>query len=263
MSNIIQPVRWWDMVSPQGEQEMIPFLRAYMGKGKQFRTPKRMWEDLWRLKRGEMNQVMGMRKFDMLGNFKGPKYQKGMIAIATAVHATGGTEPNLQNITHTESNVSPAQSRISIWYDSDGGIEFWSGTGGVASVLYAPLTTQSDDSNNHTNDWWPDQNETNEGLNWDIRYTALTAGGAGGIFHYFQTTVPADRVEDTWYLLDTVSNDAADATDEGAMGFNRANGTAKNPSTGTATLDVDVEIRATGSGSAVASHTLDLAVTGT
>ena len=252
---------WWDMVTPR-EEEMPAFIRAYVGKGMQFRTPKRVWEDLWRLKRGYMNSILGMRKFGKITNFKGPKYQQGILHPIGFYHSLGST-PNLQNITHTESNVAPAQSRISIWYDSDGGIEFWSGTGGVTSVLYSPLTTQSDDSNDHTNDWWPDQPDVNEGLNWDIRYTALTAGGAGGIFHYFQTTVPADRVEDTWYVLDTVSNDAADATDEGAMGLNRANGTAKNPSTGTATLDVDIEIRTTTSGSAVASHTLDLAVTGT
>jgi len=51
------------MVSPQGEEEMIPFLRTYMGKGKQFRTPKRMWEDLWRRQRGSLNHVMGGRNF--------------------------------------------------------------------------------------------------------------------------------------------------------------------------------------------------------
>ena len=59
---------WWDMVSPH-EEEMPDFLRAYMGKGMQFRTPKRRWEDLWMLKRGEMNSLVGVRRFN------GPKYQ--------------------------------------------------------------------------------------------------------------------------------------------------------------------------------------------
>jgi hypothetical protein len=244
---------------------MIPFLRAYMGKGKQFRTPKRMWEDLWRLKRGEMNHVLGQRCSTRISNFKGPKYQKGMIVIATApgVPAAGGSSVGMQNITNAVSSVAPTPSRQHYAWDSDGSVEYDDDCTTIASIVYVELTTGTDDSNDHTNDWWPDQPDVNEGLNWDIRYTSHTQGGAGGTFHNFKTTAGTDRVEDTWYLLDTVSNDHADAAVAGSMGFNRANGTAKTPSTGTATLDTTIEIRATGSGSAVDSSVLDLQVQGT
>jgi len=246
------------MVSPS-EEEMVYLLRGLYGPD-WFRKPRRTWEQLWRERRGELNHLLGMRRFGM------PKYQRGSVGQHPFTYpvAAGGTMPNLQDITDDESNVAPAQSRISLWYDSDGGLEWWAGTGTVTAVLYAPLTTQSDDANNHTNDWWPDQPDVNEGLNWDIRYLNEVETGTPTARHYFQDTVgPTDRVSGTWYLLDTVSNDAADATDEGAMGINRGNGTAKTPNTGFGRTEVDVEIRATGSGIAVASHALDLTVTGT
>jgi hypothetical protein len=261
MSNIIKPVRWWDWVSPQGEQEMIPFLRAYMGKGKQFRTPKRMWEDLWRLKRGDMNHIMGVRKAPTITNFKGPKYQKGIICAA-GVFASGGTEPDFTDITNTESNVSPTRSRTHVWWNSDGEIRFYTGT--AATPTYAALTTQSGDANNHTGEWWPDEPETNEGLNWDIRYTNENDTVLGNVaWKFYDTVGVANRVVDTWYLLDTVSNDAGDLVNHGSYGTNRSNGTAKNPTTGTAIQEADIEIRATGSGSAVASNTTSLTVIGT
>jgi len=260
MSEIILPGRpgWFGMVSPR-EEEMPDFLKV-IAQG--WRTPKRKWEDLWRLRRGDLNHVLGMRQHS------GPKYQRGVIG-ATARRrvlgvAAGGTMPDLTDVDGLEQNSAPAQSRISLWYDSDGGLEWYQGTGGVGSVLYSPLTTQSADANDHTSEWWPDQPDVNEGLNWDIRYLNEELTGSGGILHYFQDTVgPTHRVSGTWYLLDTVSNDAADATDEGSMGVNRSNGTAKSPNVGLATLDVDVEIRATGSGSAVASHHCDFTVEGT
>jgi hypothetical protein len=240
---------WWDMVSPQGEQEMIPFLRTYMGKGKQFRTPKRMWEDLWRLKRGDMNHVMGMR------NFKGPKYQKGIICAAQAFGGAVSTEPDLSDVAHDKA-TSSAATRIHIAYDSDGTIEHYFGTTAL-SILYTKLTTQDNQTaNDHTLEWWPDSPETNEGLNWDIRYTNLTSA-----FTFFFTTTgtaPAARVEDTWYLLDTVSNDHVDATTAGSLAVRI---TAKG--TGTTNGITDVEIRPTGGGSTVASHNVNIQVIGT
>lgn len=251
MSSIIKPLRWWDMVSPQGEQEMIPFLRAYMGKGKQFRTPKRIWEDLWRLKRGEMNHVMGMRKFGKLTNFKGPKYQAGILHPVGMWHsaASGGTEPELTDIDYSKPSGSGAQ-RIHVAYDSDGAIQ-WATGGIVGSATYADLTTQ--DGGSHSTEWWPDQPETNEGLNWDIQFTNVV----NAMDFTFRTTVttPADRTVDVWYLLDDVSNDHADGTLGGALVTRMAGG----KTTGSATGEVDVEIGT--DPTAIASHTVDITVT--
>jgi len=251
------------MVSPQGEQEMIPFLRAYVGKGMQFRTPKRMWEDLWRLKRGEMNHVMGMRKFGKISNFKGPKFQRG-IMHPIGFWAPSGTEPDLSDITDEYSVTSPASARISIAYDSDGTIVADLDAGLPGTITYAQLTTNSDDSNDHTNEWWPDAPSTNEGLNWDIRYTNLVEGGsATGRWYFYDTGGAANRIEDTWYLLDTVSNDHADASVDGALGINRNNGGVKTPTYGSADNVMDVEIGVKDSSTATASHQVDITVTGT
>jgi len=205
-----------------------------------------------------MNHVLGMR------SFTGPKRQRGSVSVHVNVNPTpaaGGTNVGMQNITHSHSSVAPTPSRIQLGWDSDGSVRYYFGTT-VASVVWADLTTQSDDSNNHTDDWWPDQPDTNEGLNWDIRFTSKTFGGTGGTEHLFFDGT-SQRTEDTWYLLDTVSNDMADASRNGAFGVSRANGTAKTPSTGTATMDATIEIRATGTGSAVDSSVLDLQVEGT
>jgi len=261
MSNIYIPTRkpmsWWDMVSPR-EEEMPDFLRAYMGKGKQFRTPRRVWEDLWRLKRGHMNSMLSKRHF---GTFKGPKYQKGIIC-ATAFGVDGSTSPNLQNVTHVNSQIAPTQARIALAYDSDGSLEFDGDATTVGTVAYTDLTTASDDANNHTNDWWPDQPDVNEGLNWDIQYNSEVHTGIGTFWAFYDTGAVSNRTTATWYLLDTVSNDHADASTHGAMAINRGNGTAKNPDTGSSDVLVDVEIRATGSGSAVASHSIDFECNG-
>ncbi len=249
MSNIIRPLRWWDIVSPQGEQEMIPFLRTYMGKGKQFRTPKRMWEDMWRLKRGEMNHVMGMRKFGSIKNFKGPKFQQGILH-PIGFWAPSGTEPALTDITHSRTVANP--SRIQIAYDSDGTMEHYFG-GNVGSVVWTQLTTQTDDSNDHTSEWWPDSPETNEGLNWEIRYTNLT-----NAFSFVFQTGAADRTEDQWYVLDDVSNDHVAASREGALVV-----LVTGKSSGTTIGISDVEIRVKETGSAVASHNVDITAVGT
>jgi len=267
MNNIIRPVRWWDMVSPQGEQEMIPFLRAYVGKGMQFRTPKRRWEDLWRLKRGFLNNRLGERNFGTLSlsNFKGPKYQRGIIcAAAFGVEAGGGTTPTLSNVADSNSVTSPSQCRNVLAYDSDGALRWDGAATTVASITYATLTTGTDDTNDHTGEWWPDQPDVNEGLNWDIQFTVDTqTGSGGGSVWYSFSAASVNRTISTWYLLDTVSNDHADGSRDGCWGVGRGNGTAKSPVTGTTTHDGTIEIRATGSGSAVATHTVQLDCVGT
>ena len=251
MNRIIRPLRWWDMVSPQGEQEMIPFLRTYIGKATGWRTPKRKWQDLWMLNRGDMNHIMGMRKFGSISNyFTGPKYQKGMIAIAAAVYDGGGTEPELTDIDYSKTAATGAQ-RVHVAYDSDGSI-VWGEGGVIGGLTYADLTTQ--DGGSHSTEWWPDKPETNEGLNWDIRYTNLT----NSFDFHFRTTVttPADRAEDSWFVLDDVSNDYADATNQGALVI-----TAVGKGSSSDTGITDVEIRVTTSGSAIASHNVDTTVT--
>jgi len=255
MSNIIKPYSWWNMVSPQGEREMIPFLRTYMGKGKQFRTPKRMWEDLWRLKRSDMNHVMGMRKFGKITNFKGPKYQQGILHPIGmwAAAGGGGTEPDLSDVAHDKA-TSASATRVAIAYDSDGTIEHYFGST-LAALIWSQLTTQDNQtSNDHTSEWWPDNPETNEGLNWDIRYTNLTSA----FDDQLMTTVPADRIEDTWYLLDDVSNDHVDYSNQGCL---QVRITAKG--TGTDNGITDVEIREKDTGSAIASHNVNIQVIGT
>jgi len=242
------PLSWFKMVSPTAE-EMPDFLKK---AGTGWRTPKRKWEQLWRLRAGE---------------FRGPKRQRGSVS-AFAGHAFpaagGGTSPDLSDITDHHSVSAPTIARISIAYDSDGAIRADLSATTIGSITYFTLTTESDDANDHTGEWWPDQPETNEGLNWDIRYTNLVEGGsASARWYFYDTGGAANRIEDTWYLLDTVSNDHADASAHGALGINRSNGTGKSPSTGSADNVMDVEIRATGSGSAVASHQVDITVTGT
>lgn len=252
---------WWDAVSPR-DYEMPSFLRAYMGKGMQFRTPRRVWEDLWRLKRGDMNHILGMRKSDTIGNFKGPKYQRGVLHPMGmwAEPPAGGTQPNIQNITHSRSQaLTNTPQRLVFAWDSDGSVEFDITATTTATIVYADLTTQTDDTNTHTNDWWPDQPDVNEGLNWDIQYNDDTyvQGGSGQVL-LLQDSGGVDRNTAQNYVLDTVSNDHGDASQNGALGITRANGPPKSPVSGTSTLVADIEIRATGSGSAVTSNTVDL-----
>ena len=257
MGVIVRPVRWWDFVSPQ-EEEMPDFLKV-IAQG--WRTPKRHWEDLWRLRRGELNHVLGMRQAPKLR-----KRQLGIIGLGRmrALQASGDT-PNLQDITNATSSVAPQSSRQQYAYDSDGSMRGDLDATSEASIAYADLTTLTDDANDHTNDWWPNQPDTNEGLNWDIRYQNEADVGPEPYTasHLLADNTGVNRTSGTWYLLDTVSNDHADATHDGGIGVNRGNGVAKTPDTGLSTMTVDVEIRATGSGSAVASHSYDLDVEGT
>jgi len=257
MSSIILPGGrgWFGTVSPR-EEEMPAFLKV-IAQG--WRTPKRKWEDLWRLRRGELNHVLGMRRF----KFGNPKYQRGVLHPAGFWFdpPTGATTPTLTDITNYYAQVAPTPANQFYAYDSDGSME-WDEFASVitTNLVYVELTTGTDDTNDHTNEWWPDQPDVNEGLNWDIRY--LNEVASGGIAYYFRTA-GVNRTTATWYLLDTVSNDHGDLSANGAIGHRRGNGTAKSPNVGSNTLDVDVEIRATGTGSAVASHSFALTTAGT
>ena len=244
---------WWDMVSPN-EPELIAMLQVLYGPD-WFRIPNRKWEDLWRLRRGDLNAELGKRRF---GNRK----RQGGWMVPIGFWRPQGTTPELSNVTHDHTSVAPEQSRIHLAYDSDGAIRFIEGTT-LASMIYADLTTQSDDTNNHSSEWWPDQPDVNEGLNWDIQYTKVTETGVVTARRYFQSALVDRAAAPTWHLLDTVSNDHADAGLNGAIVVHRSNGTAKVPETGTGELTVDIDIRATGSGSSVAGHRLDLTVNGT
>lgn len=256
MSAIILPRSWFDMVTPS-EAEMRNFLREYIGPD-HWRVHQMRWRELFHRNAGILiaeNRIPKLRKF-----------QRGSVGITVVANAAqqgagGGTEPALLDITNSESSVAPTAARNQIAYDVDGTIEYYFGTE-LVNVVYAQLTTQSDDANNHDAHWWPDEPETDIGDDYDIQYNSETEGGTGGTFFYLRD-ISANRTTATWYLLSTVSDDHADGSANGAIVLNRANGTAKTPNTGTATLTVDVEIRATGSGAALASHTLDLTSIGT
>lgn len=264
MSNILllpqrgPTLSWFDMVSPH-PHEMPAFLRAYVGRGQEWRTPKRLWEDLWRLKRGDegLQMMLGKRQIKFIKN------QRGFIAMTVVYQEDTGTQPLLTNITNSTSQVAPTAARQQYAYDSDGSMEQDVDATSEASIVYADLTTQTDDANNHSSEWWPDQPDVNEGLNWDIRYLNESTIGTNFFTHLLADNTGTNRTTATWYLLDTVSNDHVNASHDGGIGCNRTNGTAKNPNTGTSTLTVDVEIRATGSGVAVASHSYDLDCVGT
>lgn len=254
-SQILRPFSWYDMLRPS-EQELIGMLRLLYGPS-WFRIPRRKWEELWIFRRGSLNASLDLRRF------RGPKYQRGII-VGTAAYQGGTalTDVLLSDIAHLVAHVAPTAARQSYAYDSDGGMRHDLDATTFGSIVYSDLTTQTDDTNDHTSEWWKLQPDTNEGLNWDIRY--LNEATVGTIVtHLLADNTRTNRVSGTWYLLDTVSNDHADATDAGAVGCNRTNGTSKNPDVGLGTLTVDVEIRATGVGSAVANHSYDLDCEGT
>lgn len=239
---------WYDMVTPS-QMEMTEFLRHYLGVN-WWRMPPKRWHDIYMQHRG----LCGMKP-----------YQRGFIQhLGFWKEVAAGTNPNLQAITHTQTSVAPTPARIQMAYDSDGSIEHYFGVG-LASVVYTDLTTQSDDTNDHTNDWWPDQPDVNEGLNWDIRTTNETIDETDGQadFYRFEDGVPTERSVDTWYLLDTVSNDHADASRAGALTVLHRGGGAKTPAPGSCTYTGTVEIRVTTSGAAVTSHVLTLDATTT
>lgn len=251
---IHRPLRWWDMVTPS-EQEMNEFLRAYVGAD-HWRVPSRRWQDLFMLNFGRLTES---------GRLK--KYQRGMVqlvgkSVQTAVYA-GGVIPILTDITNATSSVAPTASRQQYAFDSDGGIEGDTDATTEATIVYVAITTQTDDANDHTNEWWPDQPDVNEGLNWDIRYLNESTPLNSGVYHLLADNTGTNRATNTWFLLDTVSNDHVDASHDGGIGCNRPNGTAKTPNVGLDTLTVDIDIRATGSGGPVASMSFDLDVEGT
>ncbi len=255
-NTIIKRASWFDMVTPS-ERELNAMLRLLYGPD-WFRVSRRKWEDLWRRRRGHLNAELGKRNF---GTLKG---QRGFI-MATAVYKepAAGTTPELTDITHDHTAVSPNQSRIHVMYDSDGRIRWDELSGTVSSLVYADLSTGTDDTNDHTSEWWPDSPDTNEGLNWEIQYTIVSETGTC-TRRKFQTVGLVNRAAaPTWHLLDTVSNDGGDALNSGCLAVHRGNGTAKTPETGTGEMTLDIDIRATGSGSSVADHRVDLTVNGT
>lgn len=262
MSDIILPgtASWYDTLRPRrGEFEQ--FLQKYIGAD-WWRVPKRLKEELWLIKRPQLNHVLGMRRF----RFGSPRYQRGVLhPVGFWFEPGGDPAPALTAITHTVSNVSPTQSWQLYGYDTNGHMEWYAGTGPVGSVVYSTLTTGSDDTNDHTAEWWDANPSTNIGASYDLQYNTVTENGTAGgtIYHYFKNSSAIDRTISTWYLISTVDADRADAANTGAIGMRRGNGTAKSPSPGTSILTVDVDIRATGTGSALATHTLTITNTGT
>lgn len=237
---------WYEMVKPSAE-EMIAFLRCYLGAN-WWRHPPKKWHDTYMRYRGQCGMAA---------------YQRGFMRIPGfwSEPAAGETSPALSAITHSHTELTPTAARIHIAYDSDGRIE-WDATTNPTQIVYTELATETDDTNDHTGEWWPDSPDVNEGLNWDIRFTNETIGGTGGNIQRFRDNLAANRTVDIWYLLDTVSNDHADASANGSWGLLRANGTAKNPNFGTATVTVDIEIRVKDTGSQVATHFVDLTCIG-
>lgn len=242
---------WFALVTPS-EAEMHQFLRAYVGP-EHWRVPIMRWRELFHRNMGILIQEGRLPKLR--------KHQRGSVGITVMPYVVGGTQPDLSDITNSESQVAPIAARSQIAWNDNGDMQHYFGTE-LVNVVYSQLTTQSDDANDHTAEWWPDNPEVSIGDDYDIRYLNAIPGGLGGtVFLLNDGTV--DRTSGTWYLITTVYADVADAGRNGAIVLNRANGTAKTPNTGTATLTVDIEIRATGVGVALASQALDLTSIGT
>ena len=254
MNDIIFPstTSWYNMVSPR-IWEMPDFLKL---AGTGWRTPQRKWEMLWRERRGDFNHILGKRRF------KSPKFQRGMLHPIGFWGSGGGPSVQLTNITHSQSAVAPTPARIHIAYNTNGQIYWDSYTGVVDNCVYAQLTTDSNDTNDHTAEWWSSNPSAGQGSNWDLMYSNVTETGDGFVF-YFRELSGIDRTISTWYSINTVWADVADGTNPGALVVGRINGTAKNPLTGTYNLTIDIDIRATGTGGSVAQHTLDLTAIGT
>jgi len=250
-SQIIKPMMWTDIIRPT-EEEMKWLLRQYIGAD-QWRIPRCKWHELYVFNRGLFGELNRWQ------NFKTWKRQRGIIMATAAYQQALAAQPALSNISHVQTKVAPAPARIQIAYDSDGSMEHFLG-GLLGDIVYTKLTTQTDDANDHTNEWWPDQPDINEGLNWDIRTTNETIDEIHGQadFWRFEDATPAERLVDIWYLLDRVSNDHADGSRSGALTCLHRGGTSKNPNPGICTYIGTIEIRATGSGGAVASHVVDL-----
>jgi hypothetical protein len=247
------------MVTPD-RQDMDVFLRAYVGANA-WRTPRALWRRMHHSKAGILlaeNRIPKLRKYQR-GNFN-------VFPAGTQQLIGPSTLPNMQDIANATSQTAPTPDRQQYAYDSDGGIE-WDEATTEAGIVYSTLTTGTDDANNHSNDWWPDQPETNIGLDYDIRYLNAVIDnhtGAGSMVdHLLADNTGTDRTTDVWYLLDTVSNDHVDASHDGGIGCNRPNGGGKSPNVGISTFTCDVEIRSTGSGSALTSMSFDLDCQGT
>lgn len=255
MTAIVRQLSWFEMVTPD-RVDMDAFLREYIGADA-WRTPRRLWRRMHHSKAGILiaeNRIPKLRKL-----------QRGSVGITVVANAAqqgaDSAVPNLQNITNAHSEVAPTPARQQYRYHTDGGMEFDGDAQGESTIVYAALTTQTDDANDHTDDWWPDQPETSIGLDYDIQFNSESA--TGGVVHYLADNTGTNRTTATWYVLDTVFQDSADATHDGGIGFNRTNGVAKTPDVGLDTLTVTVEIRATTSGAALTSHDYDLDCEGT
>lgn len=253
MSDIILPAgnSWYGMISPRA-WEMPEFLKL---AGQGWRTPKRKWEQLWMDQRGNFNAQLGRRIF------KGPKYQRGILhPVGFWAEPAGGDAPALSNVTSSSTVAAPTVLLIFLGYDTDGYLQ-WSGEhqGLVGTMTYSTLTTQSDDTNDHTAEWWDANPSTNIGASYDIQYNTVTEtdGGGGTLFHYFKDGTGTNRTISTWYLISTIDADRADGVNNGCLGIRRGGGTAKSPDPGTSRLQVDADIRATGSGGVLATHSLD------
>jgi len=114
--------------------------------------------------------------------------------------------------------------------------------------------TPNCDANDHTSEWWPDNPETDEGLNWDIRYTNV-ADAFDWSFRRPDGSPPGSRLVDIWYVIDEIDQDLADGSTMGALVI-----AITGKDVGTSDGIADIEIRATGSGAAVASHEVNLQV---
>lgn len=253
MSAIILPpgIRGWhDFLRPrQGEPEQL--LQTYVGTD-WWRTPKRKMEELWLLKRPELNHMLGLREF------KGPRRQRGSVsAFAYGPVVPAGAAPALSTITNTYTTAAPDNPRQSIMYANDGTILWDEVIGAGTGIVYAVLTTQTDDANDHTYEWWDAAPSASIGASYDIRYTAAA-------FDFiFTDGTDTDRTINTWYLIQTVAADGGDGITRGCLQEVKPAGTAKTPSPGTDVGTATVEIRATGSGSALASHSITLTCTAT
>jgi len=256
MSAIILPgtTSWYDMLRPRpGEPE--DFLKKFIGAG-WWRTPKRKKEELWLFKRPELNHVLGMRKFPTLR-----RLQRGSVSVYTFNYpysaGGGGDAPALTDITNTYTTTAPTNASQQVRYHTNGYID-WDEAANFASIVYAQMTTDTDDANDHTYEWWDAAPSTGEGANYDIRYTGTT-GTWTKIF--YDTTGAANRVVNTWYLISTVYADSGDGVADGCLRQHKPGGIPKSPNTGTKTGTIDVEIRLKDTGSALASHTVDLTST--
>ena len=240
---------WTDLVKPN-EEHMNWFLRRYVGAD-WWRTPMMTWRELFTRKRGQLNHIRPPMK-SKIHVFNGPKYQRGMIVMATqfgvAPPPVGGTNPAETDVRHTHTTTAPQNARQAIRWTDNGFLEWDAFGGALNNGTYAILTTQTDDTNDHTDEWWPDQAEANIGDSYEIQFTNVTTP-----FTFTLATLTANRNVDQWYNISDVYDDSVGNTSDGCMHLNRVGGTSKNPNPGTANGQVDMEIGENGTSTAISS----------